>query len=300
METKYCSYNVLSAKGKRKYNRRSCKKTSNSAENSDLCEVLNKRCGLKENHDRRVYRQSHSKKLSRNNRVKSVQRKSNDTKRPVVIAREEPRKVLERPVIAREAPVKVQPRPVVAAREEPVKVQPRPVVVAREAPRKVLERPVIAKEEPVKVQPRPVVVAKEEPVKVQPRPVVIAKEEPRKVLERPVVAEEAPRKVQELRSSNSADTSEYKRIVDELQRFGTSRTYYSNADFVNTGSTWQAEEDKKKYDANVKLFEEIKKQYGSDIINITTTSSDKDSRLDWLDTFISVNPNMKDKFNSML
>ena len=269
METKYCSYNVLSAKGKRKYNRRSCKKTSNSAENSDLCEVLNKRCGLKENHDRRVYRQSHSKKLSRNNRVKSVQRKSNDTKRPVVIAREEPRKVLERPVIAREEPVKVQARPV-AAREEPRKVLERPVV-AEEAPRKVLERPVAAREEPVKVQPRPVVVAREE-----------------------------PRKVQELRSSNSADTSEYKRIVDELQRFGTSRTYYSNADFVNTGSTWQAEEDKKKYDANVKLFEEIKKQYGSDIINITTTSSNEDSRLDWLDTFISVNPNMKDKFNSML
>ena len=282
METKYCSYNVLSAKGKRKYNRRSCKKTSNSAENSDLCEVLNKRCGLKENHDRRVYRQSHSKKLSRNNRVKSVQRKSNDTKRPVVIAREEPRKVLERPVIAREEPRKVLERPVIA-REEPVKVQARPVA-AREEPRKVLERPVVAEEAPRKVLERPVA-AREEPVKVQPRP---------------VVAEEAPRKVQELRSSNSADTSEYKRIVDELQRFGTSRTYYSNADFVNTGSTWQAEEDKKKYDANVKLFEEIKKQYGSDIINITTTSSDKDSRLDWLDTFISVNPNMKDKFNSML
>ena len=283
METKYCSYNVLSAKGKRKYNRRSCKKTSNSAENSDLCEVLNKRCGLKENHDRRVYRQSHSKKLSRNNRVKSVQRKSNDTKRPVVIAREEPRKVLERPVIAREEPRKVLERPVIA-REEPVKVQARPVA-AREEPRKVLERPVVAEEAPRKVLERPVA-AREEPVKVQPRPVVVAREE--------------PRKVQELRSSNSADTSEYKRIVDELQRFGTSRTYYSNADFVNTGSTWQAEEDKKKYDANVKLFEEIKKQYGSDIINITTTSSDKDSRLDWLDTFISVNPNMKDKFNSML
>lgn len=213
METKYCSYNVLSAKGKRKYNRRSCKKTSNSAENSDLCEVLNKRCGLKENHDRRVYRQTHSKKLSRNNRVKSVQRKTNDTKRPVVVAKEAPRKV----------------------------------------------------------EPRPVVVAKEAPVAIK-----------------------------ELRSSKSQDTKEYKRIVNELQRYGKSRAYYSNADFVNTGSRWQAEEDKKKYDDEVQLFEEIKQQYGSDIINITTTKSPEDSRLDWIDTFISVNPTMKDKFDSMV
>ena len=228
METKYCSYNVLSAKGKRKYNRRSCKKTSNSAENSDLCEVLNKRCGLKENHDRRVYRQTHSKKLSRNNRVKSVQRKPNDTKRPVVVDRE--------------APVKLEQRPVVVAREAPVKLEPRPVVVAKEAP----------------------------------------------------VA------VKELRSSKSQDTKEYKRIVNELQRYGKSRAYYSNADFVNTGSRWQAEEDKKKYDDEVQLFEEIKQQYGSDIINITTTNSPEDSRLDWIDTFISVNPTMKDKFDSMV
>jgi hypothetical protein len=228
MDTKYCSYNVLSAKGKRKYNRRSCKKTSNSAENSDLCEVLNKRCGLKENHDRRVYRQTHSKKLSRNNRVKSVQRKPDDTKRPVVVAKEAPRKV-----------------------------EPRPVVVAKEAPRKVEQRPV-------------------------------------------VVAKEAPVAIKELRSSKSQDTKEYKRIVNELQRYGKSRAYYSNADFVNTGSRWQAEEDKKKYDDEVQLFEEIKQQYGSDIINITTTKSPEDSRLDWIDTFISVNPTMKDKFDSMV
>ena len=243
MDTKYCSYNVLSAKGKRKYNRRSCKKTSNSAENSDLCEVLNKRCGLKENHDRRVYRQTHSKKLSRNNRVKSVQRKPDDTKRPVVVAKEAPRKV--------------EPRPVVVAKEAPRKVEPRPVVVAKEAPRKVEQRPV-------------------------------------------VVAKEAPVAIKELRSSKSQDTKEYKRIVNELQRYGKSRAYYSNADFVNTGSRWQAEEDKKKYDDEVQLFEEIKQQYGSDIINITTTKSPEDSRLDWIDTFISVNPTMKDKFDSMV
>jgi F420-0:gamma-glutamyl ligase-like protein len=288
METKYCSYNVLSAKGKRKYNRRSCKKTSNSAENSDLCEVLNKRCGLKENHDRRVYRQTHSKKLSRNNRVKSVQRKPNDTKRPVVVDREAPRKV--------------EPRPVVVAKEAPVKLEQRPVVVAKEAPRKVEQRPVVvAKEAPRKVEPRPVVVAKEAPVKLEQRPVVVAKEAPRKVEPRPVVvAKEAPVAVKELRSSKSQDTKEYKRIVNELQRYGKSRAYYSNADFVNTGSRWQAEEDKKKYDDEVQLFEEIKQQYGSDIINITTTNSPEDSRLDWIDTFISVNPTMKDKFDSMV
>lgn len=62
METKYCSYHILSSKGKRKNARRSCRKTLNSTENSDLCEILNKRCGLKENHTRRLIR--HSKRVS--------------------------------------------------------------------------------------------------------------------------------------------------------------------------------------------------------------------------------------------
>ena len=62
METKYCSYTILPSKGKRKNARRSCRKTLNSSENSDLCEVLNKRCGLKDNHTKRLIR--HSKKVS--------------------------------------------------------------------------------------------------------------------------------------------------------------------------------------------------------------------------------------------
>ena len=62
METKYCSYTILPSKGKRKNARRSCRKTLNSSENSDLCEVLNKRCGLKENHTTRLMR--HSKRVS--------------------------------------------------------------------------------------------------------------------------------------------------------------------------------------------------------------------------------------------
>ena len=62
METKYCSYHIVSSNGKRKNARRSCRKTLNSTENSDLCEILNKRCGLKENHTRRLIR--HSKRVS--------------------------------------------------------------------------------------------------------------------------------------------------------------------------------------------------------------------------------------------
>lgn len=54
MNTEYCSYNVLPPKGNRKSSRRSCKKTRNLDQNSELCEVLNNRCGLRANHDRRV------------------------------------------------------------------------------------------------------------------------------------------------------------------------------------------------------------------------------------------------------
>ena len=65
METKYCSFNILPAKGKRRNPRRSCRKTLNSSENSDVCEVLNNRCGLKDNHNKRLVR--HSKKVSSSN-----------------------------------------------------------------------------------------------------------------------------------------------------------------------------------------------------------------------------------------
>jgi hypothetical protein len=54
MPTQYCSYSVLPPKGKRTSARRSCKKTENPSDNSDLCEVLNERCGLKSSHDQRV------------------------------------------------------------------------------------------------------------------------------------------------------------------------------------------------------------------------------------------------------
>ena len=93
METKYCAYSVLAPKGKRKNARRSCKKTSNSAENSDLCEVLNKRCGLKENHDRRLTDRTNSKRVSPKKRVKSVQPKP------------APRKVAQRQAVVEELPV---------------------------------------------------------------------------------------------------------------------------------------------------------------------------------------------------
>ena len=113
METKYCAYSVLSAKGKRKNNRRSCKKTSNPSENSDLCEVLNKRCGLKENHDRRVSHQTNSKRVSPKKKVISVQ------------PRAVPRKTVQRQAVVEELPVapkKVQQKPVVVE-EKPVVVE---------------------------------------------------------------------------------------------------------------------------------------------------------------------------------
>ena len=75
METKYCSYSVLPPKGKRTTGRRSCKKTQNASENSDLCEVLNKRCGLKENHNRRMNTAVRSKKTSPQKKGKSSQSK---------------------------------------------------------------------------------------------------------------------------------------------------------------------------------------------------------------------------------
>ena len=119
METKYCAYSVLSAKGKRKNNRRSCKKTSNPSENSDLCEVLNKRCGLKENHDIRVRRQTNSKRVSPKKKVLSVQPKAT------------PRKTVQRQAVVEELPVapkKIEQKPVVVE-ELPVAVKEKPRVV---------------------------------------------------------------------------------------------------------------------------------------------------------------------------
>jgi hypothetical protein len=81
METKYCSYNILPSKGKRKNPRRSCRKTLNSSENSDLCEVLNKRCGLKENHTRRLIR--NSKRVSPSKVSVASKKLSVDTKNTI-------------------------------------------------------------------------------------------------------------------------------------------------------------------------------------------------------------------------
>lgn len=72
MSTKYCSYSVLPPMGKRKSARRSCKKTSNASENSELCEVLNNRCGLKSNHDQRVRNHDFPRVAPRRSTRKSV------------------------------------------------------------------------------------------------------------------------------------------------------------------------------------------------------------------------------------
>ena len=127
METKYCAYSVLSAKGKRKNNRRSCKKTSNPSENSDLCEVLNKRCGLKENHDRRVRHQTNSKRVSPKKKIKSVQPKAT------------PRKTVQRQTVVEELPV------------APKKIEQKPVAV-EEKPRVVEQKPVAVEEKPLVVE----------------------------------------------------------------------------------------------------------------------------------------------------
>jgi hypothetical protein len=74
MSTQYCSYSVLPPKGKRTTSRRSCKKTDNASENSDLCEVLNNRCGLKVNHARRVSTHDHPKTSKGRTGKKAVRR----------------------------------------------------------------------------------------------------------------------------------------------------------------------------------------------------------------------------------
>jgi hypothetical protein len=146
METKYCSYSVLAPKGKRKSARRSCKKTSNPADNSDLCEVLNKRCGLKENHERRLTVRTNSKRVSPKKKkkgVKSVQPKP------------APRKVAQRQAVVEELPV--APRKTV---EKQAVVEELPV-----APRKTVEKQAVVEELPVapkkvqqKTEQKPVVV----------------------------------------------------------------------------------------------------------------------------------------------
>ena len=135
METKYCAYSVLSAKGKRKNNRRSCKKTSNPAENSDLCEVLNKRCGLKENHDRRLTRNTNSKRVSPKKKVVSIQSKPT------------PRKTVQTQAVVEKLPV--------APKKKVVSLQPLPTL------RKTVEKQAVVEELPVvpkKTEQKPVVV----------------------------------------------------------------------------------------------------------------------------------------------
>ena len=223
METKYCSYNVIPPKGKRTTGRRSCKKTSNPSENSDLCEVINKRCGLKENHDRRVYQHAHSKKVSPKKRV---QRKSNVAKRPAVV---------ELPV----APKKVQQRPAVV--ELPV------------APKKVEQRPAVVEEEPIAVK--------------------------------------------QLLSPKSQDIENYEQIVNELRKKGKSEIYYSGDHERYLGD--KNEEEKEMFEYKKGLFEQIKTQYGDDIINIESTGNNSGSAY-WERYVISVKPDMVEEFNSML
>ena len=85
MSTEYCSYSVLPPKGKRTTARRSCKKTANASENSDLCEVMNNRCGLRSNHDSRVWNHEHPK-TSKGRSAKKVVRRSakKDVAKPLV------------------------------------------------------------------------------------------------------------------------------------------------------------------------------------------------------------------------
>lgn len=74
MSTQYCSLSLLPVKGL-KNPRRSCKKTDKASENSDLCEVLNNRCGLKANHDQRVRNHDLPKATARKSTRKSAPKK---------------------------------------------------------------------------------------------------------------------------------------------------------------------------------------------------------------------------------
>ena len=148
METEYCSYSVLPAKGKRAHSRKSCKKTSNKDENSELCEVLNNRCGLTENHFKRVSYRKNPKRVSKK-KVKRAHTVSRNVAPKHVVA---PRKVAAapKPVVAAPKPVVAAPKPVVA-QSKPVVAQSKPVVAA--AP-----KPVVA------ASPKPVVAAAPKPV----------------------------------------------------------------------------------------------------------------------------------------
>jgi len=74
MSTQYCSYSVLPPKGKRTTARRSCKKTANASEDSELCELMNNRCGLKTSHDHRVWTHEHPKTSKGKTAKKAVKR----------------------------------------------------------------------------------------------------------------------------------------------------------------------------------------------------------------------------------
>jgi len=155
METEYCSYSVLPPKGKRTNARRSCKKTSNQAENSDVCEVLNHRCGLKENHHKRVSKRTNSKRVSQKKKVKSVKQ----TSKPAYVAS---RKVAQKPVVA----VQAKAKPVVA-----VQAKAKPVVAVQAKAKPVVAvqakaKPVVA----VQAQAKPAVA-----VQAQAKPVVATK-----------------------------------------------------------------------------------------------------------------------------
>jgi len=126
METEYCSYSVLPAKGKRAHSRKSCKKTSNKDENSELCEVLNNRCGLTENHFKRVSYRKNPKRVSKK-KVKRAHTVSRNVAPKHVVA---PRKVAAapKPVVAAPKPVVAQSKPVVAQSKPVVAAAPKPVV----------------------------------------------------------------------------------------------------------------------------------------------------------------------------
>jgi len=259
MPKKSCSYSVLAPKGNRKSSRRSCKKTKDASKNSANCEVLYKRCGLKENHIQRVHRHTFLSKKS-----KSTSQKKNKpvSRKRSVVAAPKPK-----------ALVVPKPKPIAAA--APRLTQSAPVVVA----------PVLRQSAPAPTKPKAVAA----PASKLSQSAPALKPEPKVVV--PVKAQSAP--------VVSNQSKELDQLVNELRANGNSRAYYSNAAFVNSGSMWEVEEDKKIYDAKVKLFKEIQQKYSPDIINITTTSAPENSSLDWYNTEISVKPNMQDKFKSM-
>jgi len=211
METEYCSYSVLPPKGKRTNARRSCKKTSNQAENSDLCEVFNKRCGLKENHYKRLSYSNNPERISKKKVKKTYVVSRKVTQKPVVATQPKSRvatkkvaqakpavaaKVQPKPAVA----VQAQPKPVVANQTQPkpavaVQAQPKPAVAVQAQPKPAVAvqaqaKPVVA----VQAQPKPAVAVQAQPkpavaVQAQPKPAVAVQAQPK-----PAVAVQAQAK----------------------------------------------------------------------------------------------------------